>query len=78
MPARPRHPRKQVEEVLRYAEERGWSVVKRRGRGHAWGVARCPAVCTKWVWSTPADADNHAREIRHAVDACPHLEDDDG
>jgi len=74
VPARPRHPKKQVEAALKEAEAHGWTVTKRKGRGHAWGVARCTSICVQWIWSTPANADNHAREIRHAVAACPHQE----
>lgn len=78
VPVRRRHPKKQVEQALQDAEARGWTVTKRSGRGHAWGVARCSSVCVKWIWSTPADADNHAREIRQAVAACPHQEESNG
>ncbi len=39
--ARRRHPKKAVEEVLRYAEQHGWTVVP-TASGHRWGYMRCP------------------------------------
>ena len=38
--ARPRHPDKDVEEAVQYAESRGWTFV--RTGAHAWGVLHCP------------------------------------
>ncbi len=38
--ARPRHPNKDIEKVLDYAESVGWMVEHRSG-GHAWGRMRC-------------------------------------
>ena len=35
------------------------------------GCRPLPAVCIRWVWLTPANADNHAREIRHALRPVP-------
>lgn len=74
MVGRARHPKKQVEDALVYAEGKGWTVNKRDGRGHAWGVAHCGGDCTVWIWSTPANPDNHARQIRRAIDSCSHQE----
>lgn len=74
MTPRPRHSKKEVEEALRYAEGRGWTVEKRAG-GHNWGAARCghtPGGCLVWIHSTPKNAGNHAKRIRQAVDRCPH------
>ena len=44
--------------------------------GHASHVARCHVSCTVWVWHTPANPANHARQIRRAVDNCPHATED--
>jgi hypothetical protein len=74
MARRPRHPKKEVEGALAYAEAHGWTVTTRPGHGHAWGIARCSESCVAWVWSTPRSPDNHARDIRHAVDRCEHQE----
>lgn len=70
---RSRHPKKEVEGAIAYAIEAGWNLEPRKGRGHAWGLLRC---CTgedyAWVWSTPRDARNHAKQIQRAVIRCPH------
>lgn len=81
MSARPRHPDKEVERAIQYAERKGWRVVKRSG--HAWGRLRCPFAdrngCQVSVWSTPRNAGAHARQIMMGVDKCSHAEgDDDG
>lgn len=70
--SRPRHPDKDVEEAVRYAEERGWTV---RMQGH-WGRLYCAQAdregCQFGVWSTPKNAGNHAKQIVRVVDRCPH------
>ncbi|TMD14933.1 MAG: hypothetical protein E6J00_04265 [Chloroflexi bacterium] len=70
---RSRHSDKEVESALRYAELRGWTVLV--GRSH-WAIIRCPerspSGCQASVWSTPRSPVNHARQIRRAVDRCPH------
>lgn len=38
--ARKRHPNKEIETALRYAESHGWLVVT--GGHHAWGKMYCP------------------------------------
>lgn len=74
---RPRHPKKDVEEALRYAEARGWRIDV--GGSHAWGRMYCPAndpecrcgeFCITSIWSTPKDPRNHARQLRRVVDNC--------
>jgi hypothetical protein len=75
--ARPRHPKKEVEEALAYAESRGWRVEV--GGSHAWGRIYCPyddsecrcgEFCIASIWSTPRNPGNHARQIRRLVDGC--------
>lgn len=73
---RPRHPKKAIEQAVRYAEELGWEL--RKGRGHAWGRLFCPhglGGCQVRVASTPRSPDREAQRIRHEVDKCPHQED---
>ena len=79
--ARPRHPHKDVEEAVQYAETRGWYV---RMQGH-WGRMYCAQAdrdgCQFGVNGTPRNAGNHAKQIMRAVDRCPHQqqeEADDG
>jgi hypothetical protein len=75
--SRPTHPKKEVEEALRHAEENGWAV--RVGGAHAWGKIYCPYkddecrcgdFCITGVWSTPKSPGNHARALRRVVDNC--------
>jgi hypothetical protein len=76
MPSRPRHPKKEVEESLEFAESHGWTVESPRP-GHPWGRATCSRVghdCLVWIWSTPKVAGNHAKQIRRAVYRCEEKE----
>jgi hypothetical protein len=72
--ARPRHPNKEIEAAVAYAEARGWSWKK--AAGHAWGRLLCVHHdrdgCQLSVWSTPKGPENHAKAIRRTVDRCPH------
>ena len=58
--ARSPHPKKEVEEALKHAEEQGWRVEV--GGSHAWGRIYCPyndeecrcgEFCITSIWSTP-------------------------
>ncbi|NNE61476.1 MAG: hypothetical protein HKN35_11310 [Woeseia sp.] len=75
--ARTRHPKKAVEQAIRYAESNGWSV--QVGGSHAWGKLYCPyaqdscrcgTFCFTSIASTPRNAGNHAKQIRRVVDNC--------
>jgi len=72
---RRRHPKKDVEQALADATEAGWTVVA-TASGHRWGVLRCGeasrARCQVSIWSTPRNSGNHARQIRRALERCPH------
>jgi hypothetical protein len=79
---RKRHSSKEVEAALRYAEKHGWRVVPNSG-GHAWGRIYCPTnrvecrcgeFCITSIWSTPRNADNHAKMIVRVVDHCAFLQ----
>lgn len=71
---RPRHTSKEVEEAVAYAESEGWVF---RKMGH-WGRLFCAYAdrsgCQVGVNGTPRDAGVHARQIRRAIDRCPHKE----
>ena len=75
--SRPRHPNKQIERAVRYAESLGWRV--EISNGHAWGFLLCPQNtrdgCTAGVWSTPRCPEHHARKLTRDVDLCPHRND---
>ena len=72
--ARPRHPNKDIEAAVEYAENRGWRW--RKASDHAWGVLLCPLEARGGhrisVNSTPANPFNHARRIRQVVNKCTH------
>ncbi len=71
--ARQRHPVKDIEAAVRYAESNGWIVVASGSSAHSWAKLRCPGDCPqRSVWSTPADSVAHARQLRAFVDRCPH------
>jgi len=74
---RPRHPSKEIEKALAYAETQGWHV--RLLSGHAWGKIQCPwndsgcrcgTFCQVSVWSTPRVPEHMAHNIRRVVDGC--------
>ena len=86
---RERHPEKDVEAALREAERLGWTVVKRNGKGHAWGLLRCPLptddcrcgkFCQMSISSTPQNAGSHAAKLIGKVRGCtnPVQDEDDG
>ncbi|WP_294899841.1 hypothetical protein [Tatumella sp. UBA2305] len=75
--ARAKHPHKQIEQALQYAESHGWKIVV--GGSHAWGKMYCPEnnarcrcgeFCITCVWSTPKNPYNHARALCRIVDRC--------
>lgn len=76
--ARPSHPDKHIESAVAHAERNGWTV--KMSNGHAWGRLLCSfhdrEGCAVSVWSTPRNAQNHAKAIVRAVDRCPHSEEE--
>jgi len=60
--ARSPHPKKEIEEAVKYAEKKGWRF--RKGSGHCWGRLICKqkdsSGCQISVWSTPKNEGNHA------------------
>lgn len=75
--SRAKHPKQEVEEALRHAEEHGWHI--EAGGSHAWGRMYCPyndpecrcgEFCITSIWSTPRSAGNHARQLRRVVNNC--------
>ena len=75
--ARPRHPSKEIEAVVAYAEAKGWTW---RQMGH-WGRLFCAHAERDGyqigVNGTPRNAEAHAKQILRAVDRCPHIKDAD-
>lgn len=75
--SRRRHPKKEIEEAIQYAEQYGWRVSL--GGGHAWGKIYCPEnskdcrcgnFCVISINSTPRSSSNHAKQIKRVVDNC--------
>ncbi|MDA1015105.1 MAG: hypothetical protein O3A00_11720 [Planctomycetota bacterium] len=70
------HPNKHLREAIKYAEESGWRIVKGGPRSHAWGMMYCQFAgregCRETINSTPRNPENHAKDLRRAVDQCPH------
>lgn len=89
---RKKHPKAVIEKAIRYAESGGWTVKATGKSAHAWGLLQCPnndpgcrcgRFCVNSVWSTPRNAEFHARSIRRWVDHCRfnlerEADDDDG
>ena len=85
--ARNKHSKKEVEEALQYLEERGWTVKKKRNKGHSWGTVTCPfsisekcrggMKCITGVWSTPKNEGNYAKDLRRIADNCVMYNEDD-
>ena len=80
MTTRRKHPKKEIEAALQYAEHNGWRIVV--GGSHAWGKIYCPEndkechcgeFCISSIWSTPRNPMNHAKQIRRIVDNCTSL-----
>jgi len=70
------HPDKLIRAAIQYALDQGWTLRKAGARAHIWGQLYCPHRdrdgCAKAVYSTPRDAQDHAKDIRRAVERCPH------
>lgn len=73
---RPRHPNKEIEAAVRYAESKGWTFVRRGS--HAWGILNCPESSREghqfFIHSTPRNPFVHAEKLRRTVNHCTHQE----
>lgn len=73
---RTRHPNKEIEAAIQYAEQHGWRYKAAGNSSHTWGRLLCKHAqvggCMMSIWTTPRDNDIHARQIRRKVDSCPH------
>lgn len=73
---RGRHPNKEIENAIRYAEKNGWTYKHSGGSSHAWGRMYCPLHAREGhqlsIWATPSNPYAHARMIRRVVDKCLH------
>ncbi len=70
-----RHPKKQIREACDDANVAGFKVSPTTAHGHSWGYIDCPNCAGRfYVWSTPASADVHAKQIRRFVQRHSHSE----
>ncbi len=76
---RKKHSKKEVESVLKYAEEQGWTIKPSKNNGHAWGKILCPKQsdecrcgmhCITSIWSTPKSASSFAIRVKRIIDNC--------
>ena len=68
-----RHPNKHIREALEYALENGWEVIETGKSAHAFCRIRCllgHGEHVMGVWSTPKNAENHAKQILRKVNQC--------
>lgn len=76
--ARKKHPNKEIEAAVCSAEEKGWKYRKVGSSAHAWGRLHCSFQnregCALSIWSTPRNAENHAKQIVRYIKKCPHKE----
>ncbi|HLB56489.1 MAG TPA: hypothetical protein VJK30_04090 [Coxiellaceae bacterium] len=76
MRRRKRHPNKEIETAIVFAESRGWRYQKTGKSAHAWCrllcVLRDREGCALSVWSTPRNPEMHAKQIIRCVKHCPH------
>jgi len=73
----PKHPKKDVNEALDYADGQGFEV-EQTSAGHKWGRITCTCSARFSVWSTPRSPFNHGRQIRRWVDQHEHDADKEG
>lgn len=76
---RKKHPNKEIEKAVKYAESLNWRYIESGKSAHAWGRLYCSLEdrngCSMSIWSTPRCAETHAKQIRRNVDSCPHKSD---
>ncbi len=73
---RSRHPNKDIEDSIQYAESKKWRFKSTGGSSHAWGKLLClyakPSGCIICIYCTPKNPTNYAKLIKRQVDKCPH------
>ncbi|MBM83975.1 MAG: hypothetical protein CMJ78_25750 [Planctomycetaceae bacterium] len=76
MESRAKHPNKHIQEAIEHAQSQGWRLTKSGGQAHIWGTVWCPDAsrdgCRFRIFSTPANPENHAKDLRRAIRRCQH------
>lgn len=74
--SRSKHPNKEIEAAILYAEKNGWAYKDSGKSAHSWGKLFCPLHTREGhiihIWSTPRSTQNHAKQIRRTVEKCQH------
>lgn len=70
--ARPRHPKPELEKLIREAEGFGWRVSK--GRSYYKALCPCPGKCMETIRLTPSGT-NYAKNKRNKMSKCEMWED---
>jgi len=69
-----RHPKKDIRPAIEFALSKGWRLEKSTGKGHTWAKLYCPnsdqSGCIVYVYCTPKNDVNHARQIIRKVEKC--------
>jgi hypothetical protein len=76
MGSRTKHPNKEMEAAIVFAEDCGWRYARVGNSAHAWGRLLCSLEsregCAMSIWSTPRNASVHVKQILRRVNQCPH------
>lgn len=71
-----KHKNKHIQSVIEYALSKGWRIVETGKSSHAFCRLYCSEEsrygCKISFWSTPANPENHASQIKRQVDKCNH------
>lgn len=68
-----KHPNKHIKEAIEFALANGWEFVEAGKSAHAFCRWRCRYGHSEHqmsVWSTPKNAENHAKQILRKVQQC--------
>src|SRR5262245_15834438 len=72
----PEHSNRYTREAISYALHNGWTLRKSGPRAHTSGLVYCAQAdrtgCARAIYSTPRSPEDHAKDLRRAVDRCPH------
>jgi len=73
---RKKHPDKDIEAAIQYAENMGWRFKESGASSHAWGKLLCPKHTREGhqlsIYGTPRNSFQYAQLIRQRVNKCNH------
>lgn len=80
MTKRNKHPNKDIEASIQYAETLGWTYRPSGNSSHAWGKLYCPLHTREGhhlsIYTTPRNPTMYAKLIRQRVEKCEHSKED--